>query len=138
MIVYPEAGNAVAIVEAEGWPCPAVRGGGRASTLPPGASRPRRSSWIPMGSRGARCYPAGARSTWESGMPERWVSVQEVADHLGINKDTVYKWIDARGLPAHRVGRLWKFQLGEIDSWVRSGGAGGPEEPAPSDEGSTP
>ena len=57
-------------------------------------------------------------------MPERWVSVQEVADHLGVNKDTIYKWIEARGLPAHRVGRLWKFQLGEVDAWVRSGGAG--------------
>lgn len=57
-------------------------------------------------------------------MPERWVSVQDVADHLGVNKDTVYKWIDSKGLPAHRVGRLWKFQLREIDAWVRSGGAG--------------
>jgi len=57
-------------------------------------------------------------------MPERWVSVQEVADHLGVNKDTIYKWIDSRDMPAHRVGRLWKFQFGEIDAWVRSGGAG--------------
>ena len=57
-------------------------------------------------------------------MPERWVSVQKVADHLGVNKDTIDKWIDARGLPAHRVGRLWKFQLGEVDAWVRDGKAG--------------
>jgi hypothetical protein len=26
-------------------------------------------------------------------------------------------------LPAHRVGRLWKFKLAEVDAWVRSGGA---------------
>ena len=25
--------------------------------------------------------------------------------------------------PAHRVGRLWKFKLAEVDAWVRSGGA---------------
>ena len=56
-------------------------------------------------------------------MPERWVSVQEVADHLGVNKDTIYKWIEVRGLPAHRVGRLWKFRLGEVDEWVHSGAA---------------
>jgi len=56
-------------------------------------------------------------------MPERWVSVQDVADHLGVNKDTIYKWIESRALPAHKVGRLWKFQLAEIDEWVRSGGA---------------
>lgn len=56
-------------------------------------------------------------------MGERWVSVQDVAEHLGVSKDTIYKWIDTRGLPAHRVGRLWKCQLHEVDEWVRSGGA---------------
>ena len=25
--------------------------------------------------------------------------------------------------PAHKVGRLWKFQLSEVDEWVRAGGA---------------
>jgi hypothetical protein len=27
-------------------------------------------------------------------------------------------------MPAHRVGRLWKFQKSEIDDWVKAGGAG--------------
>jgi len=35
----------------------------------------------------------------------------------------VYRWIDARKLPAHRIGRLWKFKLSEVDEWVRAGGA---------------
>ncbi|PIQ05295.1 MAG: DNA-binding protein, partial [Nitrospirae bacterium CG18_big_fil_WC_8_21_14_2_50_70_55] len=48
-------------------------------------------------------------------MPEPWVSVDEVAGHLGVAKDSVYRWIEAKGLPAHRVGRLWKFRLSEID-----------------------
>ena len=26
-------------------------------------------------------------------------------------------------LPAHKVGRLWKFKLSEVDEWVRSGSA---------------
>ncbi|KAI5912628.1 hypothetical protein GH664_21455 [Thauera sp. 2A1] len=26
-------------------------------------------------------------------------------------------------MPAHKVGRLWKFQLSEVDEWVRAGGA---------------
>jgi len=50
--------------------------------------------------------------------PEPWVAVEEVANHLGIAKDTVYRWIEAKGLPAHRIGRLWKFKLSEIDEWV--------------------
>nr|ART38928.1 H450 [uncultured bacterium] len=38
-------------------------------------------------------------------------------------KDTVYRWREHRGLRAHRVGRLWKFKLSEVDEWVRAGGA---------------
>lgn len=56
--------------------------------------------------------------------PEPWVSVEDVARHLGISKDTVYRWIEARSLPAHKIGRLWKFKLSDIDEWVRAGGAG--------------
>jgi excisionase family DNA binding protein len=56
-------------------------------------------------------------------METRWLSVEEIAAHLGIKPDTVYKWIDRRNLPAHKVGRLWKFQAAEVDEWVRSGGA---------------
>jgi excisionase family DNA binding protein len=54
---------------------------------------------------------------------EPWVSVEDVALHLGVAKDSVYRWIDARGLPAHRIGKLWKFKLSEVDDWVREKGA---------------
>ena len=54
---------------------------------------------------------------------EPWVSVEQVAKHLGVAKDTVYRWIDSKSLPAHRVGRLWKFQLSEVNEWVLAGGA---------------
>ena len=57
-------------------------------------------------------------------MAEPWVSVDEVSSHLGVAKDSVYRWIEQKALPAHRVGRLWKFKLSEIDEWVRVGGAG--------------
>lgn len=53
-------------------------------------------------------------------MSEPWVSVDEVAKHLGVNKESVYRWIERKGLPAHRVGRLWKCQLSEVDEWVRT------------------
>ena len=54
---------------------------------------------------------------------EPWVIAEDVALHLGVAKDTDYRWRERKGLPAHRVGRLWKFQLSEIDEWVRAGGA---------------
>jgi excisionase family DNA binding protein len=52
---------------------------------------------------------------------DRWLSVEEIAVYLGIKRDTVYKWIERRSMPAHKVGSLWKFRKEEIDEWVRSG-----------------
>ena len=54
-------------------------------------------------------------------MSEPWVSVDEVASHLGVARDTVYRWINSKGLPAQRIGRLWKFKLSDVDAWVRKG-----------------
>jgi excisionase family DNA binding protein len=54
---------------------------------------------------------------------DRWLSVEEIAIHLGIKKDTAYKWVAKKHMPAHRVGRLLKFDKAEIDDWVRSGKA---------------
>lgn len=64
-------------------------------------------------------------------MPEPWVSVEEVANHLGVAKDSVYRWIETKCLPAHRVGRLWKFKLSEIDEWVHSGEADDDDKKGP-------
>ncbi|MBC8191280.1 MAG: helix-turn-helix domain-containing protein [FCB group bacterium] len=54
---------------------------------------------------------------------DRWLSLEEIALHLGVQKDTVYKWLAAKKIPAHKVGRLWKFDKAEIDHWVKSGAA---------------
>jgi excisionase family DNA binding protein len=37
---------------------------------------------------------------------DRWLSVPEIAEHIGIKQETVYTWIAQKGLPAHKVGRL--------------------------------
>lgn len=56
-------------------------------------------------------------------MAEPWVSVEDIAKHLGVGKDSVYRWIENRGLPAHKIGRLWKFRVSEVDDWVRGDGS---------------
>ena len=53
---------------------------------------------------------------------EPWVGVDDVARHLAVAKDSIYRWIERRDLPAHKIGRLWKFKLSEVDDWVRRGG----------------
>lgn len=62
---------------------------------------------------------------------DRWLSVEEIAEYLGVAKDSVYRWIEQKGLPAHRVGKLWKFKRSEVDTWVRTAGAGGSPSTSP-------
>jgi len=66
-------------------------------------------------------------------MEDRWLSITEICKYLGVSNDTVYKWIDKHGMPAHRMGRLWKFKKDEVDAWVKAGGAA---EPADKNAGS--
>jgi len=56
-------------------------------------------------------------------MPEPWVSVEQVADHLACSTDSIYPSVARRGLPGPRVGRGWRFQISAVGAWVRNGGA---------------
>jgi excisionase family DNA binding protein len=57
--------------------------------------------------------------------------MDDIARHLGLARDAIYRWMGSRGLPAHRVGKLWKFKVSEIDAWVKAGGAAGGEGSRP-------
>ena len=59
---------------------------------------------------------------------DRWLSIEEIAEYLGIKRDTIYKWIGRKCMPAHKVGSLWKFKKEEVDDWVRNGNAAEPRE----------
>lgn len=56
---------------------------------------------------------------------ERWLSVDEISEHIGLSKETVYRWIEKKRIPAHRIGKLWKFKASEVDLWVLNGDASG-------------
>ena len=58
-------------------------------------------------------------------MSDRWRSIAEIAEHLGVSRDTVYTWVNEKHLPAHKGGKLWKFQISEVDRWIRSGSSKG-------------
>ena len=50
-----------------------------------------------------------------------WLGTKEIAEHFGITVVTVRKWITAKRIPCHRVGKLWKFKVSEVDAWITSG-----------------
>jgi excisionase family DNA binding protein len=37
---------------------------------------------------------------------EKWTSLDEVALHLDVSKDTIYRWIANKQIPAHKIGRV--------------------------------
>lgn len=57
----------------------------------------------------------------ENSHEEKWSSLEYVAEYLGVNKDTIRNWIKRTEIPAHRIGRQWKFKISEIDDWIKSG-----------------
>ena len=57
-------------------------------------------------------------------MAERWLSVEEIAAHLGVNRDAIYGCIERKTTPARKVARVWRFLASEIDAWVKKGTAG--------------
>lgn len=61
--------------------------------------------------------------TADSPVFDRWLSVDEVAEYLGVSRDTVYNWVSERGMPGRKVGRFWKFKKDAVDAWVESGGS---------------
>jgi len=58
-------------------------------------------------------------------MENRWLSVDEIAEYVGVSRDTIYAWLGDRRMPGHRAGHKWRFQRDEVDEWLRSGGASG-------------
>ena len=54
---------------------------------------------------------------------EKYISLEEAADYLGIRPVTLRSWIrdPQNEVPAHKIGRFWKFKCSEIDEWVNSG-----------------
>lgn len=59
----------------------------------------------------------------EEVLNDKWVGIEEVANFLGVNKDSVRNWIKKTdsSIPAYKIGRQWKFKLSELDEWVKSG-----------------
>lgn len=54
---------------------------------------------------------------------DNYISLEEAAEYIGIKSVTLRGWIKdtSSQIPAHKVGRLWKFKRSELDEWINSG-----------------
>lgn len=47
---------------------------------------------------------------------DRWLSVEEICQHLGVSSDIVYRWIDRSAIPAHKIGRNREFKRDQVEA----------------------
>ena len=52
---------------------------------------------------------------------EKWVNLEDIAEHLSVSTDTVRSWIESGKLPVYRAGKRYKFKISEVDEWLREG-----------------
>lgn len=53
--------------------------------------------------------------------PEKWVNLEDIAEHLSVSKDTVRNWIKNGKIPYYKAGKRYKFKISEVDEYVRLG-----------------
>jgi excisionase family DNA binding protein len=52
-------------------------------------------------------------------MEKRFIGVEELETYLGISRNTIYSWIWLKKIPYVKMGKLVRFDLKEIGSWVQ-------------------
>ena len=51
---------------------------------------------------------------------ERWLSIKEIAEYLGVSRDTILNWISKKDFPAAKIDKCWRFKISEVDNWIHS------------------
>ena len=62
---------------------------------------------------------------------EPWLSIAEIAQHLGVHVESVRRWVKSSGLPAGKIGKIWRFKVSEVDLWVKTCGAASTKRTGP-------
>lgn len=57
----------------------------------------------------------------DNNVNEKWMSIDDAAEHLGVKAVTIRGWIrKGKDIPAHKIGKQWKFKFSELDAWVKA------------------
>lgn len=68
-----------------------------------------------------RTWRNNMSAEYENMQVEKWVNLEDVAEHLSLSQDTVRTWIKEGKLPVYKAGKRYKFKISEVDEWVREG-----------------
>jgi len=54
----------------------------------------------------------------EKDKPTRLLNIDQAASFLGVEKQTLYKWVCQRSIPFVKCGRLTRFDIKELNVWI--------------------
>ncbi len=52
-------------------------------------------------------------------LEKRFLGMDDFSDYLGVPKGTLYVWVCHKKIPYLKVGKLVKFDLREIENWLK-------------------
>ncbi len=47
------------------------------------------------------------------------MDVDELAEYLGLRKQTIYNWLHKRKISGIKIGKVWRFERDEIKNWLK-------------------
>jgi excisionase family DNA binding protein len=50
----------------------------------------------------------------------RLIDIDELANYLKLQKQTIYNWLHQGKISGIKVGGVWRFEQREIDNWLKS------------------
>ncbi len=50
----------------------------------------------------------------------RLLNIDELADYLRLQKQTIYNWLSQGKISGIKVGGVWRFDRKEIELWLKS------------------
>lgn len=50
----------------------------------------------------------------------RLMDINELADYLKLEKQTIYNWLYKRKISGIKIGHIWRFDKEAIDEWLKS------------------
>ena len=54
----------------------------------------------------------------KAGIPSL-LSVEELAEYLGLKKQTIYNWLNQGKISGIKIGKVWRFDKSDIERWLR-------------------
>ena len=54
---------------------------------------------------------------------EIYITIEQVAEHLKLAENTIRRWVRNGEIPHHRINRVIRFRLSEVERWLDRSGA---------------